>query len=234
MNFAVIGSGGREHSICFKLKQSPKIKRLICIPGNAGTREIAENINININNFDEILAVIKKFEIDIVIVGPEEPLVNGIVDFLKNEGIRVLGPDKFSAQLEGSKAFMKNLCKENNIPTARFGIFEDFKSACDFLSKSKKIGTYITKRKGLMMTGFWFPYVWEKRNSQYHIKGELYEVDDEDFKKANQIELNAGYKLKEIDKGIFGYIYPKRVDIKSTMVNTNAKKKYYEWRHEED
>ena len=65
-------------------------------------------------------------------------------------------------------------------------------------------------------------------------KGELYEVDDEDFKKANQIELNAGYKLKEIDKGIFGYIYPKRVDIKSTMVNTNAKKKYYEWRHEED
>tara|TARA_R100000458_G_C8277031_1_gene252465 strand:+ start:1105 stop:1542 length:438 start_codon:yes stop_codon:yes gene_type:complete len=102
------------------------------------------------------------------------------------------------------------------------------------LSKSKKIGTYITKRKGLMMTGFWFPYVWEKRNSQYHIKGELYEVDDEDFKKANQIELNAGYKLKEIDKGIFGYIYPKRVDIKSTMVNTNAKKKYYEWRHEED
>ena len=137
MNFAVIGSGGREHSICFKLKQSPKIKRLICIPGNAGTREIAENINININNFDEILAVIKKFEIDIVIVGPEEPLVNGIVDFLKNEGIRVLGPDKFSSQLEGSKAFMKNLCKENNIPTARFGIFEDFKSACDFLSKSK-------------------------------------------------------------------------------------------------
>ena len=137
MNFAVIGSGGREHSICFKLKQSPKIKRLICIPGNAGTKEIAENINININNFDEILAVIKKFEIDIVIVGPEEPLVNGIVDFLKNEGIRVLGPDKFSSQLEGSKAFMKNLCKENNIPTARFGIFEDFKSACDFLSKSK-------------------------------------------------------------------------------------------------
>ena len=71
----------------------------------------------------------------------------------------------------------------------------------------------------------------KKRNSQYHIKGELYEVDDEDFKKANQIELNAGYKLKEIDKGIFGYIYPKRVDIKSTMVNTNAKKKYYEWTH---
>ena len=137
MNFAVIGSGGREHSICFKLKQSPKIKRLICIPGNAGTREIAENINVNINNFDEILAVIKKFKIDVVIVGPEEPLVNGIVDFLKNEGIRVLGPDKFSSQLEGSKAFMKNLCKENNIPTARFGIFEDFKSACDFLSKSK-------------------------------------------------------------------------------------------------
>ena len=136
MNLAVIGSGGREHSICYKLKQSAKIKKLICIPGNAGTKKIAENIEINISNFDEIYKVVKNHKIDIVIVGPEEPLVNGIVEFLNKKGIRVLGPDKFASQLEGSKAFMKNLCKKNNIPTAKFGVFEDFDSAVNFLMEN--------------------------------------------------------------------------------------------------
>ena len=137
MNLAVIGSGGREHSICYKLKQSPNTKKLICIPGNAGTKELAENINIDIKNFNEILDALKTHKIDLVIIGPEEPLVNGIVDFLKKEGIRVFGPDKFASQLEGSKAFMKNLCKENNIPTAKFGIFEDYDSAINFLEQNK-------------------------------------------------------------------------------------------------
>ena len=137
MNLAVIGSGGREHSICYKLKQSPNTKKLICIPGNAGTKELAENINIDIQNFNEILNTLKTHKIDLVIIGPEEPLVNGIVDFLKKEGIRVFGPDKFASQLEGSKAFMKNLCKENNIPTAKFGIFEDYDSAINFLEQNK-------------------------------------------------------------------------------------------------
>ena len=137
MNLAVIGSGGREHSICYKLKQSPNTKKLICIPGNAGTKELAENINIDIKNFNEILDTLKTHKIDLVIIGPEEPLVNGIVDFLKKEGIRVFGPDKFASQLEGSKAFMKNLCKENNIPTAKFGIFEDYDSAINFLEQNK-------------------------------------------------------------------------------------------------
>ena len=137
MNLAVIGSGGREHSICYKLKQSPNTKKLICIPGNAGTKELAENINIDIQNFNEILNALKTHKIDLVIIGPEEPLVNGIVDFLKKEGIRVFGPDKFASQLEGSKAFMKNLCKENNIPTAKFGIFEDYHSAINFLEQNK-------------------------------------------------------------------------------------------------
>ncbi len=137
MNLAVIGSGGREHSICYKLKQSAKIKKLICIPGNAGTKKIAENIEINISNFDEIYKVVKNHNIDIVIVGPEEPLVNGIVEFLNKKGIRVLGPDKFASQLEGSKAFMKDLCKKNNIPTAKFGVFENFNSAVDFLMENK-------------------------------------------------------------------------------------------------
>ncbi len=137
MNFAVIGSGGREHSICYKLKQSNKINKLVCIPGNAGTKDLAENINIDIKNFQEILKVIKVKEIDIVIIGPEEPLVNGIVDFLIKEGVRVLGPDKFASRLEGSKAFMKDLCKKNNIPTAKFGVFEDYNSAVQFLLNNK-------------------------------------------------------------------------------------------------
>ena len=137
MNLAVIGSGGREHSICYKLKQSTKIKKLICIPGNAGTKKIAENIKVNISDFDEVYRAIKDHNIDIVVVGPEEPLVNGIVEFLSEKKIRVLGPDKFASQLEGSKAFMKNLCKKNNIPTAKFGVFEDFNSAVDFLMENK-------------------------------------------------------------------------------------------------
>ena len=137
MNLAVIGSGGREHSICYKLKQSNKINKLICIPGNAGTRDLAENINIDIKNFHEILKIIKVKKIDIVIIGPEEPLVNGIVDFLSNEGVRVLGPDKFASKLEGSKAFMKDLCKRNNIPTAKFGVFEDYNSAVQFILNNK-------------------------------------------------------------------------------------------------
>jgi len=106
MNLAVIGSGGREHAICYKLKQSQKIKKLICIPGNAGTQKIATNINEDISDFEALYQIIKKQEIDIVVVGPEQPLVDGIVDFLNEKKVRVLGPDKFASQLEGSKTFM--------------------------------------------------------------------------------------------------------------------------------
>ena len=113
MNLAIIGSGGREHAICYKLKQSPKIKRLICIPGNAGTKYIAENINENISNFDAIYKIIKSKNIDIVIIGPEQPLVDGLVNYLNEKNVKVFGPSKFASQLEGSKVFMKNLCKKN-------------------------------------------------------------------------------------------------------------------------
>ena len=99
MNFAVIGSGGREHAICYKLSNSPKLKKLICIPGNAGTRKIAKNINVDIKNFSKIYKIIKKNNIDIVIVGPEQPLVDGIVDYLIGKKVKVFGPDKFSSQL---------------------------------------------------------------------------------------------------------------------------------------
>ncbi len=120
MNVCVIGSGGREHSLCFKLKQSTKLKNLYCIPGNAGTEEIAQNINIDISDFEKTYSEIIKRNIDLVIVGPEIPLVSGITDFFEDKGIKVFGPSKKASQLEGSKIFMKNLCKKFNIPTAQY------------------------------------------------------------------------------------------------------------------
>ena len=136
MNLAVIGSGGREHAICYKLKQSPKIEKLICIPGNAGTQKIAENVKVDILNFGNLYQIIKKYNIDLVIIGPEQPLVEGLVDYLNEKKVKVFGPDKFASQLEGSKAFMKNLCKKNNIPTADFGVFNNFDDAFSFIKKN--------------------------------------------------------------------------------------------------
>jgi len=147
MNLAVIGSGGREHAICYKLKQSSKVKKLICIPGNAGTQKIAENIKEDISNFDALYQIIKKQNIDIVIIGPEQPLVEGLVDYLNEKKVKVFGPNKFAAQLEGSKSFMKNLCKKNSIPTANFGTFNNFVDASNFI---KKNGTpIVVKADGL-------------------------------------------------------------------------------------
>ena len=131
MNIALIGSGGREHALCKKLKESKKISKIFCIPGNAGTKEISTNLNIDFNNFKSLLKEIKKRKIKLVIIGPEEPLVNGIVDFLEKNKVKVFGPNKFAAQLEGSKAFMKRICKKYNIPTAKFFV-------CTNLSKLKK------------------------------------------------------------------------------------------------
>jgi len=136
MNLAVIGSGGREHAICYKLKQSSKIKKLICIPGNAGTQKIAENIKEDISNFEAIYKIIKKKNVELVVIGPEQPLVEGLVDYLTAKKIKVFGPDKYASQLEGSKGFMKNLCKKNNIPTANFGIFDNFIEASNFIKKN--------------------------------------------------------------------------------------------------
>ena len=120
MNVAVIGSGGREHSICYKLKQSKNLKKLVCIPGNAGTSKLCKNINVDIFDFDQLYKEIKKEEIELVIVGPEVPLVNGIKDFLEKKKIKVFGPSKKASQLEGSKIFLKNFCSKFKIPSAKF------------------------------------------------------------------------------------------------------------------
>ena len=136
MNIALIGSGGREHAICRKLKTSRKKPNLFCIPGNAGTAKLATNIEINFLNFNELLKVIKIYNIELVIVGPEEPLVNGIVDFLTKHRIKVFGPNKYAAKLEGSKAFMKAICKKKNIPTAAFKICNSKNDVKNFLKKN--------------------------------------------------------------------------------------------------
>ena len=125
MKVGIIGSGGREHSICLSLSYSKKIEKIFCFPGNAGTAEIAENINIDVNNFEKLKAFINNERIDLIIIGPEKPLVDGIVDFLEENNIKVFGPNKLSSQLEGSKIFTKKLCEKYNIPTAKFGIFQN-------------------------------------------------------------------------------------------------------------
>ena len=137
MIICIIGSGGREHAICKSISLSPKVSKIYCIPGNAGTQQLSENINLDIDNFEKILKFLKKTKVDLVIVGPEKPLVNGIVDYLENNGIKVFGPRKIPSQLEGSKAFTKNICKKYNIPTANFGIFEEKDSAINYLTNSK-------------------------------------------------------------------------------------------------
>ena len=191
MNFAVIGSGGREHAICYKLKQSAKLKKLICIPGNAGTQEIAENIKEDISNFDALYQIIKEQNIDIVIVGPEQPLVEGLVDYLSKKKIRVFGPDKFSSQLEGSKAFMKNLCKKNNIPTANFGVFNNFESSFNFI---KKNGTPIVVKADGLAAGKGVSIC----NSKEEAIKKTKEILNGKFKSSNQVVLEEFLEGQEL------------------------------------
>ena len=111
MIICIIGSGGREHAICKTISLSLKVSKIYCIPGNAGTKQLAENIDLDIDDFGKILKFLKKSKVDLVIVGPEKPLVNGIVDYLEDNNIKVFGPRKIPSQLEGSKTFTKNICK---------------------------------------------------------------------------------------------------------------------------
>ena len=133
MKIAILGSGGREHAIVHSISKSKKIKKIYCLPGNAGTSDFAKNVSIDINKFQQVYEFIKQERINLVIVGPEQPLVDGIVDFLEERYIKVFGPNKIASQLEGSKIFTKNLCKKFNIPTANFGVFEKIENAKNFL-----------------------------------------------------------------------------------------------------
>ena len=191
MNLAVIGSGGREHAICYKLKQSPKIKKLVCVPGNAGTQKIAINIQEDISNFDALYKIIKKQNIDLVIIGPEQPLVDGLVDYLNKKKIIVFGPDKFASQLEGSKSFMKNLCKKNNIPTANFGVFNDYNNASNFI---KKNGTPIVVKADGLAAGKGVSVCTSIKDALKNTK----EILDGKFKSSNRVVLEEFLQGEEL------------------------------------
>ena len=137
MKVVVIGSGGREHALCCALLNSPKVSKIYCIPGNAGTNDIAENVDIDPSDFRKLEVFIKEKNIDQVIIGPEKPLVDGITDFLEKENIKVFGPNKIASKLEGSKIFTKKICEKYNIPTAKFGIFNNKLEANKFFDSCK-------------------------------------------------------------------------------------------------
>mgnify|MGYP001297987154 FL=1 len=153
MNVLVLGSGGREHAISWKLAQSPKLSKLYVAPGNAGTTELAENLNIDVNDFTEIKKAVLANNINLVIVGPEDPLVNGVVDFfLKDEEIKnipIIGPQAEAAQLEGSKEYSKRFMQRNNVPTAGYESFtkETLEKGLNYLETQNP--PYVLKADGL-------------------------------------------------------------------------------------
>jgi phosphoribosylamine--glycine ligase len=134
MNVLVIGSGGREHALCWKLKQSPLLKELYCAPGNGGIAQVATCIALG--SHKDIIEFCKAKTIDLVMVGPETPLVDGLADDLRAAGILVFGPSKKAAQLEGSKGFMKDICRKYNIPTAAYKRFTDLAEAKKYIEKN--------------------------------------------------------------------------------------------------
>ena len=135
MKIAILGSGGREHALANQIKKSKKTDKIYCIPGNAGTGAIGENININLDDFNGIYNFVNEKQIDLVVVGPEKPLVEGISDFLKEKKIKVFGPSKKASQFEGSKTFTKNICKQYGIPTAKFEILKNLEQSIEYLKK---------------------------------------------------------------------------------------------------
>lgn len=133
MKILIVGGGGREHAIAVAVAESPKADKIYCAPGNAGIAEVAECVPIGVDEFDRIASFAKEKEVDLVIVGPDDPLAAGLVDVLEEAGLRVFGPRKNAAILEGSKAFSKDLMKKYNIPTAAYETFDDAKKAEAYL-----------------------------------------------------------------------------------------------------
>ncbi|WP_394974390.1 phosphoribosylamine--glycine ligase [uncultured Croceitalea sp.] len=153
MNILILGSGGREHTLAWKIAQSNKLTKLFVAPGNAGTNEIAENVAIGVNDFEAIKKLVLKENIDLVLVGPEDPLVNGIHDFFLNDTqlkeVAVIGPEKLAATLEGSKEFAKEFMMRHNIPTAAYQSFtsKNLEEGYSFLESLKP--PYVLKADGL-------------------------------------------------------------------------------------
>jgi phosphoribosylamine--glycine ligase len=134
MKILVIGSGGREHALVWKISQSPKVDKIYCAPGNAGTAELAENVNISADDIQALLKFVKDNKIDLTVVGPEVPLVAGIANEFEKEGLKIFGPRKEAAIIEGSKVFAKQFMIKNEIPTAQAGIFDNAKEAIEYIN----------------------------------------------------------------------------------------------------
>lgn len=155
MKVLVIGSGGREHTLVWKLAESKKVSKIYCIPGNGGISQIAECVSLDPLNFPEMAEFAKEENVDLTVVGPEVPLVAGIVDFFRAKGLRIFGPNMKAAQMEGSKVFAKNFMKKYNIPTAEFEVFENSGDALAYVEKlsrsSQQAGKFscVVKADGL-------------------------------------------------------------------------------------
>lgn len=147
MKVLVVGSGGREHSLCWAISQSPKCKELFCAPGNAGTALVATNVDVDAEDLDAIIAFVQESAIDFVVVGPEAPLVAGLVDRLDKLGIKSFGPTAAGAELEGSKAFTKDLCAKYDIPTADYDRFDEPDAAKEYIRTHK--APIVVKADGL-------------------------------------------------------------------------------------
>lgn len=150
MKVLIVGSGGREHAIAWKVAQSPKVDKIYCAPGNAGIAEYAECVPISAMEFDKLAAFAKEHEVDLTVIGMDDPLVAGVVDAFEAKGLRVFGPRKNAAILEGSKAFSKDLMKKYNIPTAGYETFEDPEAAIHYLENEAEF-PIVLKADGLAL-----------------------------------------------------------------------------------
>ena len=164
MKVLIVGSGGREHTIAWKVAKSDKVEKIYCAPGNAGISEIAECVDIGAMEFDKLVAFAKENSIDLTVIGMDDPLVGGVVDAFEKEGLRVFGPRKNAAILEGSKAFSKDLMKKYDIPTAAYETFDSPEEALLYLETSNypivlkadglllvRVFLFVTQRKKLKM-----------------------------------------------------------------------------------
>ncbi len=133
MKVFVVGGGGREHALVWKISQSPNVEKIFCAPGNAGIAEIAETVPIKVDDLNSLLKFALEHKIDLTVVGPELPLSLGIVDLFESNGLKIFGPRKIAAEIESSKVFAKNFMKKYNIPTANYETF-----TCDEIEKAKK------------------------------------------------------------------------------------------------
>ena len=154
MRILVVGGGGREHALAWKLAQSPRVAKIYCAPGNPGIGELAECVNISVDNVKALCGFAREHNVDLTVVGPEKPLTEGIVDYFSAQGLKIFGPTQDAAQLEGSKSFAKARMQQYGIPTADFKVFDSAVEARAYIERQgtglvvKADGLAAGKRRG--------------------------------------------------------------------------------------